>query len=199
MYLGKYAEDVATVPQSFKNLNSVVGKDREVETSQRWEAGGLTFYRTEQIESKAGDVTIEYIRHFTESEGVVREPGTEPKFVTDPFAAHPGVKYIEALSGTQSYLSQLQMMRYDDYVMQAKLMENALLRILIIDERVAKFISDHSDVMLATYSRLNLTVVDDKCRLVILVIVKKISAVRDVNNSTEANQGNYLYSPYPFF
>lgn len=74
--------------------------------------------------------------------------------------------YAESLSGSQLYLAQLQEMielDQDDSrsrMLQTKLVECALLRILIIDERVSHYVKSHPEAS-ETFARLNISVLDE--------------------------------------
>ena len=71
--------------------------------------------------------------------------------------------YAEGLSGSQSYLNQLHRIthsfRTEDIGLFVRLAENALLRVLIIDERVSKFLQEHEQMEM-TYKAMNIDVAD---------------------------------------
>ncbi len=69
--------------------------------------------------------------------------------------------YLEALSGTQSYLSTLEKISNNDYPLISRLVENALLRILIIDERTREFLEKH-DSMMPRFENMGIFVANDK-------------------------------------
>ena len=69
--------------------------------------------------------------------------------------------YLEALSGTQSYLSTLEKISNKDYPLISRLVENALLRILIIDERTREFLEKH-DSMMSRFENMGIFVANDK-------------------------------------
>ena len=69
--------------------------------------------------------------------------------------------YLEALSGTQSYLSTLERMQKTDYQLLTRLIENAMLRILVVDERTREFLEKHAG-MEVDFARMNIFVADDK-------------------------------------
>ena len=69
--------------------------------------------------------------------------------------------YLEALSGTQSYLSTLEKISNKDYPLISRLVENALLRILIIDERTREFLEKHDSMMLR-FENMGIFVANDK-------------------------------------
>lgn len=69
--------------------------------------------------------------------------------------------YVEPLSGTQTYLSQLTKVK-NDLGLQMRLIENGLMRILVLDERVAKFLREHQKEVGPHYKAMNINVIDDK-------------------------------------
>lgn len=167
-YLGQYAEEIATLPGGFSTEpKRGESSPRLFKGEEKWDAAGLNICIGD-VELKNGDV-IEYYRHFIPRTG--REDTNDPpQFVTDPFCDTKNL-YVEPLSGTQSYLTQLQSLSELSTVLakvtarrllQAKLVECALLRILIIDERVSRFVKNHSDLTLATFALMNISVADDK-------------------------------------
>ena len=71
------------------------------------------------------------------------------------------VEYVEPLSGTQTYLSQLTKVK-DNLGLQMRLIESGLMRILVLDERVAKFLREHQKEVGPHYKAMNINVIDDK-------------------------------------
>ncbi len=73
--------------------------------------------------------------------------------------------YFESLSGSQSYLNILNgiVQKYDskDFGIIVKLIENALTRILIIDERVSNILSEHQNLKLSLRA-MNIWCLDEK-------------------------------------
>lgn len=72
--------------------------------------------------------------------------------------------YLEPLSGTQSYLYELMMVKKqgkDSLRQVPRLYETGLSRILILDERVSKFLKEHSDE-LKTFCRMGIWCIDEK-------------------------------------
>lgn len=68
--------------------------------------------------------------------------------------------YAEGLSGSQSYLEQLsQLQNKQDAMLVTHMIENALLRILIIDERMCNFLSGRKDII-KVFSAMGIWVVD---------------------------------------
>ena len=70
-------------------------------------------------------------------------------------------KYLEGLSGTQSYLSTLAKVNEYNYALLARLVENSLMRILIVDERTREFLEKHS-ALKSTYQNMGIYVANDK-------------------------------------
>lgn len=170
-YLGQYAEEIATLPSGFNGDYSPQKSLHEHNllgsSSEDWTAAGLKVYIGTDV-PKDGEI-VQYYRHYKPTAGrsTLNEP---PPFVTSPFQG-TGNLYIEPLSGTQSYISQLKSLSVARptcssmaarKLLLAKLTECALLRILIIDERVSSFVKSHSDLTLATFALMNISVVDDK-------------------------------------
>ena len=68
--------------------------------------------------------------------------------------------YSEPLSGAQCYLNALSNLSKADSQWAMRLAENGLLRIVVIDERVRKFIVDHGKEIKKTYEAMCIAVVD---------------------------------------
>lgn len=68
--------------------------------------------------------------------------------------------YSEPLSGAQTYLNALSNLSSTDTQWAMRLAENGLLRVVIIDERVRAFISDHGEEIKKTYASMHIAVVD---------------------------------------
>lgn len=150
-FLRKYEEDISTMPQGFSPK-----PDRGTEpTSCKWEKAGVSigFVNDDIKRAKCKrDGAFCYFRHGEQ---------TFKMYTTG---------YYEALSGAQSGLNALDSYRRDvKYVddatssssaddldvklaknnaarFTARLAENAIVRLLIIDERVKKFMDDHDNV-----------------------------------------------------
>lgn len=84
-----------------------------------------------------------------------------------------GIVFAEPLSGTQSYLTEIiRVAQYKsdgdskvkDCGFCTRLLENGLLRMLIIDERVAKFVREHSTEVEDTYKSMGIAVLDDQLK-----------------------------------
>lgn len=172
VYLSKYAEEIRTLPKGFSSDN---GPTEDVGT---WEAGNVDFWKGKDDRSHIADGfkydiqedrVVKYKRHFDAAEGsdacIKTNEGAIPRYCCSPYRY--GESYIEPLSGTQCYLNSIDRIHISDtdnpgYEMMSRLVENSMLRILIVDERVAKFLLEHSSVISATYSILGIGVVDDK-------------------------------------
>ena len=145
VFLRKYEERITTLPS---------GLSCSVRTNI---AGGQSGCRLCGIECRTqscsdnSKVEAVYYRHF------------EPKSENNP----SWKIYQEPLSGAQSYFNAIAGMTQNsggqgDYdVWVAKMVECALLKICVADERVAKFLRDHSAVR-NTYGVENILVLDDK-------------------------------------
>ena len=84
--------------------------------------------------------------------------------------------FAEPLSGTQSYLTQIArlaenlkksrggIITAEDFGLCMRLLENGLMRILVIDERVAKFVREHKTEVESTYNSMGISVLDDKLK-----------------------------------
>ena len=83
------------------------------------------------------------------------------RYVRHGATINPHDIYLEALSGTQSYLSTLERTSRADYPLLSRLIENAILRVLIVDERSREFLDKHA-AMEADFARMNIFVADDK-------------------------------------
>lgn len=107
--------------------------------------------KSQESEVKISDV-IAYWRH--ENFEANREVATNV-FCTP--------RYLEPLSGAQSYLSSFESLSNLDDIQAArfalKLIENGLMRVLIIDERVKRFVEEHSEVA-TTFRHIGLSVFD---------------------------------------
>ena len=84
------------------------------------------------------------------------------------------IRFAEPLSGTQSYLTQIvdlvahlakeATVSAADYGLCVRLLENGLMRMLVIDERVAKFVREHRAEVGSFYKSVGITVLDDELR-----------------------------------
>lgn len=157
VYLRKYEERIATLPEAYRHDGSqeAVGKpgaDDQTESLQDIADRLLTGHGTDKDGGKAlsRDKIVKYSRH---------DRARPDKAI-----------YAEALSGSQSYLNALARLTAasgkDDrhaerYAAVARLLENAFLRILIIDERVMNFVNDRrSDRMIETFINMGIWIAD---------------------------------------
>ncbi len=156
VYLRKYEERIATLPEAYKH-------------------DGSEKKRKEDISSEA--VTIPQI---VDDLLLPKNRATSDKIDGEcriiKYSRHDRSKpvnaiYTEALSGSQSYLNALSRLvsatgnkpdeLYARYAGVARLLENAFLRILIIDERVMNFVNDRSsDEMIKTFINMGIWVAD---------------------------------------
>ena len=154
VFLRKYEERIVTLPETFVAANGGLGDSQKSSgkksgtTRQRrslWKEGNL------ELLFDAADVdrdrrSVEYRRHFQ----------------LDNNARPKNADYIEPLSGTQTYLTELMQIDGTKYGLMTKLVESALLRVLVIDERVAKFYREHNSEISRVYHAMGIWVVDDK-------------------------------------
>ena len=119
--LRKYEERIVTLPKAFSILKDAKGTGPEVAHKDR---------------DKKDDKVIIYNRHHK---------------VTEADLKNNKYLYVEPLSGSQSYLSRLSVYSRHDFMqstgdqslIRTQLIENALMRILIVDERVSRFLRSH--------------------------------------------------------
>ena len=144
--MSKYAETIATLPECFSK------GEREKPWDVEW--AGMHFWKDKGPEQEADSTSklkpasqIRYWRHETE-----RKVGTNGDGIDI---------YLEGLSGTQSYLNVLERFSKDDRFMQTRLVENALLRMLIVDERTRDFLEKHPS-MFSKFDALGISVANDK-------------------------------------
>lgn len=155
----QYEEKIVTLPpgfspakEDFDNLNVQMG-GRDIGIQMAWSVGQI-----EAEDTKRKCNWIAYRRH-------------------DCTLPQENSLYVEPLSGTQTYLSEFTKAR-DDLGLQMRLVENGLMRILVLDERVAKFLREHMSEVGAHYKAMNINVVDNEW----------VDAV-NANNRTSAPNG----------
>ncbi len=167
-YLGKYAETIVTLPKFEKFSKDKEDLDGWVDSHKDIKTNPKLYFKSNPCDNVPA---IKYIRHYNSTEAIARteeeiKKHEPPAFVTNPFrrlGQGSNILYIEPLSGTQSYFSQIQsLIKKKNRLFKTKLVESALMRILIIDERVSKFIDNHSDATLATLARMGIFIADDK-------------------------------------
>ena len=161
--LCKYAENIVSLPKGFASDDNVscdckceewkdaavhfwkgarkVGADKAL-FDWRELSDGL-FDESKNIKDNA---SIEFIRHYNPNTEKMREK----------------CLYAEPLSGSQSYLNILERCTSADKRTIARLVETASLRILVIDERVAKFYREHANEIARTFRSMHIYVADDK-------------------------------------
>ena len=164
--MSKYAETIATLPECFSK------GEREKPWDEEWV--GLHFWKDKVPEQEADSTSkfepasqIRYWRHETERKAGANGEGIDI--------------YLEGLSGSQSYLNILERFSKDDRFMQTRLVENALLRMLIIDERTRDFLEKHPS-MFAKFDALGISVANDQK---LYVELEKLEKKRDVPISKE--------------
>ena len=185
VYLRKYEERIATLPEAYKHD----GGDKTTKAD-----GGA--YEIQDIadslmggESGEGDdcKTVKYSRH-------------------DHAMPEDGI-YSEALSGSQSYLNSLSRLvcasgedkTGERYAAVTRLLENAFLRILVIDERVMNFVRAHtSDEMIKTFINMGIYVADIERHGTPLAIetVKDCLYRFDFKKDAAVNMGNKQKSEF---
>lgn len=117
--LRKYEERIVTLPQAFSILRDI--KEPPLKVVHK-DVGGIA------------DKVVMYNRHHKVTEADLDKH-----------------LYVEPLSGSQSYLNRLSVYSRDDFIksegskalLRTQLIENALMRILIVDERVSRFLRSH--------------------------------------------------------
>ena len=149
VYLRKYEERIATLPEAYKHDGAnreTTGEDSAKVESVQAIADTLL---GQSLVDESNCRVIKYSRH-------------------DHSMPANGI-YSEALSGSQSYLNALSRLVYasgedktgERYASVARLLENAFLRILIIDERVMNFVEERrSDEMKKTFIDMGIWVAD---------------------------------------
>ena len=147
----KYEERIVTLPQSFaprkKGSNDVVSKQGDLGLQCEDVGIKLVFVNSTTDHAHAGR-SIDYRRHY----GV------------DDFKLNiEHMLYAEPMSGTQGYLNAILSMREMENagMFATGLIENALVRLLIVDERAADFLREHP-TQTKVFSMMGIWVVDDK-------------------------------------
>lgn len=146
VFLRKYEEHIVTLPESFQSI-ATKGNDYN-------------------FVNAAADVGISAVTDGT-AVGDLKAIRYERHFDVGAFSSNTMV-YAEPLSGTQTYLNTLghlasnpECSKETIYSVAVSLMENALARILIIDERTADFLRQHS-LSKRIYAHMGVWVLDDK-------------------------------------
>lgn len=156
VYLRKYEERIATLPEAYKHDGSdqVCKGKTSKETTLQQMVDDLLGSHMEGSSGSGYDAECRIIKYS-------RHDRAKPE----------NAIYSEALSGSQSYLNALSRLssemankpdeQYARYAGIARLLENAFLRILIIDERVMNFVKDRtSDEMVKTFINMGMWVAD---------------------------------------
>ena len=156
VYLRKYEERIATLPEAYKHDGSDLARKGKTakEISLQQMVDDLLGSRMEGSSGSGHDAECRIIKYS-------RHDRAKPE----------NAIYSEALSGSQSYLNALSRLssgmankpdeHYARYAGVTRLLENAFLRILIIDERVMNFVNDRtSDEMIKTFINMGIWVAD---------------------------------------
>lgn len=149
VFLRKYEESVVTLPKGYQTTQdkSQIGHHYYSYNANDNNDNVDGLFSVFNVDTeKELKVKIRYTRHFLpiDNNGMIE---------TDTL-------YIEPLSGSQSYLTMLDNITPgNDDGLLTKLVENALLRILVIDERVHKFLFDHPK-LIATFSVMGMWVLN---------------------------------------
>ncbi len=134
----QYEEQIVTLPAGYKVQSSDVGEGASLIDGIKI----ITSAEKEELEKEKDRHWIGYRRH------AHTLPVDDSKRL-----------YVEPLSGTQTYLSQLARVK-TDLGLQMRLIENGLMRILVLDERVAKFLREHQKEVGPHYKSMNIHVID---------------------------------------
>ena len=154
VYLRKYEERISTLPEAYKHD----GRDK--------------IYGKESKEKDVQQIADELLLGKTQDGNISNDKNGNRKIIK--YSRHDKAKpegaiYAEALSGSQSYLNALSRLispigkdqHGERYAAVARLLENAFLRILIIDERVMNFVEEHSyDEMKETFINMGIWIAD---------------------------------------
>lgn len=134
----QYEEQIVTLPAGYKVQSSNVGEGESLIDGIKI----ITSAEKKELEKEQDRHWIGYRRH------AHTLPVDDSKRL-----------YVEPLSGTQTYLSQLARVK-TDLRLQMRLIENGLMRILVLDERVAKFLREHQKEVGPHYKSMNIHVID---------------------------------------
>ena len=181
--LRKYEERIVTLPGMFSapTDQTKTVKNGLHETISK--AIGLNVIINDPgrlVELRAKGKSVDYRRHFQ----------------YDNYNANEQL-YAESLSGTQTYLNSLFQIKDDSGStgLVTSLYEAGLMRVLIIDERVADFIRKHDGIAEA-FAKMNMWVVDDKQLLKPNIdgtaFAKSESEMNSVNGLVTFNSKNFV-------
>jgi len=112
IFLRKYEEDIPTLPKIPWAEKETGNNNAEVDVT----LAAVSDFSAKKPPSPAHTI-IRYVRHDNTNDGL----------------------YAEALSGSQSYLSAMTQFSLSEIDFTVRLVENALLRVLLVDERVCNF------------------------------------------------------------
>lgn len=148
VYLRKYEERIATLPEAYKYCES--GEPRPPNEKNDVVSKADNTATAEDVSAIADCILLGKPR--SEKGYVESDEWKIVKYSRHDWAKPEGAIYAEALSGSQSYLNTLVRLACvakdtdgERHAEVARLLENAFLRILIIDERVMNFVNDRRD------------------------------------------------------
>lgn len=150
-FLSKYEERFVTLPKSF----GTTPPPKAWKKNEDWESAkvSLLFTSDDETRNGFGHSCLAYWRHYTFVPRDPKREKDEPAY--KKLVANQNRLYLEPLSGAQSYLNTIialgRTFRDDPlsgHRLLTSLIETGLQRVLIIDERVSKFLQDHVDVKL---------------------------------------------------
>ena len=157
--ISKYAETIATLPRGFsrkgnEGLGGISQKSGKpsYEFCDGWPSVGIVPFNVAMLD-----------------QGEVEDSRTIDTFVLRYWRhqtrRRKADNYLEGLSGTQPYLSTLENLKTLDVshkcAIATRLIENALLRILIVDERTREFLEKH-ETLKRVYMNMGIYVANDK-------------------------------------
>lgn len=184
VYLRKYEERIATLPEAYKYDGKDKAGRNETEGKSIQQIADDLLGTTCDDTSNANHYTvIKYSRHDR--------------------AMPANAIYAEALSGSQSYLNAMSRLvspiakdqsgeRYADV---ARLLENAFLRILIIDERVMNFVEERSsDEMKKSFINMGIWIADVGNQGTAEASSEVKDALYKFRHYSEVRQGDYKQS-----
>lgn len=161
-FLSKYEEKIVTLPENFSMAKSPNSWDAPL----YWVKAGISllFTKNDNQRHSDGKVCLAFLRHY---EFVPKDEKREKDEAYKKLLKNQDKLYLEPLSGSQSYLNAMKSLANNiekdaasGYRFLSSLIETGLQRILIIDERMNKFIQDHDDVEL-TFAHIGISTMCD--------------------------------------
>ena len=161
--LCKYAENIVSLPKGFGsagNVNSTI-------PCTNWDDANLWFWKGPRkigLPEDQFDETEKALKLHDASNIIKGYHSIEFVRHSNPYmdVTDDRRMYIESLSGSQSYLTVLERANSESKQLITKLVETAFLRILIVDERVAKFLREHKGEVARIFRNMHLYVANDK-------------------------------------